>query len=1012
MSDVFRFFQIRQPQKAAVSQVVSLGISTHVAIPVGPGLSATQQAMNLPFLLGLTGAASVLSPSGGTSTAKPAAPFYDRLRAAYDTGDVNQFIRVASDFFLTSAVHKLSDLLPISQAAYALFDGMGTIIQKPLIDNFFARYGVEDLNAYLQRDLVNEVGRVNDTILALEALRLHGMQRELSHTRLLKALYAVAIAYALRGRDVKNWTVAPLTSLFQMTIYVPGWVWQLDPCRRVVQDGSPAGAVATSPGAAAELAASPLIQQANAVSIYNEAVNQPPNEKLCECTCDDRCVPQSPCCAEVKSFITDLLIVRETLQCYLPADISYIENVLAGEKRIRKHDSLVQVQQTQVTDTTVTTSQELDHQVSTRFDLSNQTQKTIDTDSQFSAGLTANQSWGTGNATITANASMSTSVSTSEQTAQNYARDVVDRSVSTIQKSVQQLVSISTLNRTRDINTHVFDRTGQALTVGIYTWVNKTLREQVFSYGRRMVYEFILPEPAALYKALLIRSFGLDATFPGGAPPVAPPPATGITAANYLSLVNTYGVDDAPAPPDTTKTVTLDFSGDFGGEHWGLFTGWVYSGAHTDTGMISVPDGYAATSMSGSCGRNYNGRTSTAYVKINLGTNDLMWQLNAADIGGPVNLVPPLEGQLQSVCDTYNVTNYSAHLIVQCTVKADVLLTWQFAVHKSLVAAYQNQLDAYNTSLAAFNSAQADKATAMQNYISNRDPFYNREAERTELKRLAISWLTCQFFDQFNAMKQRVQPCGLPQMNLHQADEQGKIVRFWEQAIDWDLMTYLFYPYFWGRKCTWADKIAEDTGDGLFDKFMQAGSARVQVPVAEGFEDDMLYWENTGQIWGQDGEPPINDMDPHWVSMVQEIKHQQDCYLNDREGGVDTNPPSSVVTIKGSDRYWDPVSGAVDPNAVAADIDREISIDTVIYRIVAIALDPSSPSYNALNPDSMWWDVTLDRPYEGAAATGLPYAVGAKYVGAPWIVTVPTDLIWLKNDTYCLPCYPVTCKGP
>lgn len=1008
MSDVFRFFQSRQPQKAAVQQVVSLGISTHVAVPVG----STQQGM-LPFLLPLTGAASVLAPSGGTGTARLAASFYDTLRAAYDTGDINQFIRVASDFFLTSAIRKLSDLHPISQAAYALFDGMGTIIQRPPVDSFFAQYADEDVIAYLRRDLAGEVGRVNDTILALEALRLHGAQHDLSHTRLLKTLYGVAMAHALRGRDPKGWTVAPLTSLFQMAVYVPGWVWQIDPCRRVVQGAAQTGggAVAPSSGAAAELAGSPLVQQANAVALYNEAVNQPPNEKLCECTCDDRCVPQSPCCAEVKSFITDLLIVRETLQCYIPADISYIENVLAGEKRIRKHDSLVQVQQTQVTDTMVTTSQELDHQVSTRFDLSSETQNTIDKDSQFSAGLTANQSWGTGNATLTANASMSTSVSTSEQTAQHYARDVVDRSVSTIQKSVRQIVSRSMLSRTREINTHVFDRTGQDLTVGIYTWVSKTLKEQVFSYGRRMVYEFILPEPGALYKVLLIRSFGLDAKFTGGPQPVAPPHASGITTANYQGLLDTYGVDDAPAPPDATKNVTLDFSGDFGGEHYVLFQGWVYSGAHTDTGVISVPTGYAATSMSGSAGYNWNGRTSAASIVIHLGTNYLQWQLNGTQISGPVAIVPSLEGQLQAVSDTYNVTNYSAHLIVQCTVKADVLQAWQSAVHKLLVAAYQNQLDAYNTALAAFDAAQADKKTAMQDYIRNRDPFFNREAERTELKRLAISWLTCQFFDQFNAMKQRVQPCGLPQMNLHEADEQGKIVRFWEWAIDWDFMTYLFYPYFWGRKCTWVDKIAEDTGDGLFDKFMQAGSARVQVPVAEGFEDDMLYWENTGQIWGQDGEPPITDSDPHWVSMVEEIKHQQDCYLNDREGGVDTNPPSNVVTIKGSDRYWDPVSGAVDPNAIAADLNREISIATVIYRIVAIALDPSSPSYDPLHPDSMWWDVTLDRAYEGAAATGLPYAVGAKYVGAPWIVTVPTDLIWLKNDTYCLPCYPVTCKG-
>ena len=1009
MPDVFRFFQIRAPRKAPVEQVVSHGISTHAAALAGSVGSSAQQAINPPFLLAMTGATIATGQSSGSVTAKASAAFYDTLRAAYDAHDIDQFIRVASDFYLTSAIRNLSDLHPISQAAYVLFDGMGPIVQRPPVDRFFTQYADADMVAYMWRDLPGELKRVGDTILALEALRLHGSQRQLVHTRLLKALYGLAMAHALRVHDPEKWSLAPLTSLFEMPVFVPGWVWELDPCDWLMAQESGVAGAAPPQGGAPELATSALIEKWRAVALYRALLDRPPNEDLCKCTCDDRCVPQSPCCAKIKSFITDLLVVRETLQCYVPADIAYIENVLAGERRTRRHDSLLQIEQKQVTETTVTSSQQLDHQVSERFELSSETQKTIDSDSKIDAGVTANQSWGTGSATMTASASFGTSVSTSEKAARNYARDVVDRSVSKIEQSVRQLVSRSVLSKTREINTHVFDRTGQDLTVGIYTWVSKTQKAQVYGYGRRMVYEFILPDPAALYKALLIKAFGLDEKFTGVVP-VAPPHASGITPTNYLALVDTYGVDDAPAPPDTPKTITQDFSGDFGGEHWVLFKGWVYSGAHTDPGVISVPPGYTATSMSGSAGENWNGRTNTAYIKINLGTNFLKWQLNDPDIAS-ANIVPSLEGQLQVIADTYNVTNYSAHLVVQCDVKADVLHAWRGAVHKLLVDAYQKQQEAYDAALAAFQAAQAEKQKAMQDSIRNRDPFFNREVERTELKRLAISWLSCQFFDRFNAMKRRVQPCGLPQMNLDEAEEQGKIIRYWEQALDWNLMTYLFYPYFWSAKCAWADKIAEDSGDGLFDKFMQAGAARTQVPVAEGFEDYMLYWENTGQIWGQAGEPPVSSTDPHWVSMVQEIKHQQDCYLNDREGLVDTNPPSDIITIKGSDRYWDPVLAAVDPNAIAMDLDREIAIDTVVYRIVAIDLDPNSPPFDVLHPNTMWWDVTLDRPYEGAQAIGLPYAVGAKFVGAPWIVTLPTDLIWLKNDTYCLPCYPLTCKG-
>jgi hypothetical protein len=1015
MPDVFRFFQIRPPQKAPVQQIVSRGISTHVAALAGTVGGSAQQGINPPFLLAMAGATIATGQPNGTGTARPIAPFHDALRAAYEAHDVDQFIRVASDYYLNSAIRKLSDVHPVGQAAYALFEGMGPIMQKVAVNRFFAQHTESDVITYLRNDFFGEVGRVNDTILAMEALRLHGSHDGLAPTRLLKALYGLYLAHALHAHDPEQWSLAPLTRLFEMPVFVPGWVWQFDPCDWLMSKGpgGTAGAVPPPQGDAAELATSPFIEMTRAVALYREAQNRPPHDELCSCKCDDRCVPQSPCCAEAKSFITDLLVVRETLQCYVPSDIAYIENVLAGEKRTRKHESLLQIEQKQETETTVTSSEERDHQVSERFALSTQADKTTQEDSQLDAGVTTNQKWGTGEATITANASFGTSTSTSEQVARNYARDVVDRSVSKIEKNVRQLVSRSVLSKTREVNKHVLDRTGQTLTVGIYTWVSKTLKAQVFGYGRRMVYEFILPDPAALYKALLIKAFGLDEKFTGGNPPVAPPRASDITEANYLGLADIYGVDDAPAPPDTTKNIVLRIGGTPGPEYrlW-LGGPWRYSGAHSTSGTISVPAGYATTSMSGSPGAAPNGHDpGTASLKILIGQYSLNWYLYGAGADVSSAPLPGLEGQLLVDFNAFNLTYYNPTLTVVCTVKANVLHAWQSAVHHLLVDAYQKQKEAYDAALAAFQAAQAEKKKEMLDSIHNRAPFFNREIERTELKRLAISWLSCQHFDRFNAMKRRVQPCGLPQMNLHEAEEQGKIIRFWEQAFDWNLMTYLFYPYFWSAKCAWADKIVEDTGDGLFDKFMQAGAARVQVPVAEGFEDHMLYWENTGQIWGQVGEPPISDTDPHWISMVQEIKHQQDCYLNDREGRIDTNPPSNIVTIKGSDRYWDPVLAVVDPNAVAMDLDREIAIDTVVYRIVAIAPDPNSPNFDVLHPNLMWWTVTLDRPYESAVANGLPYAVGAKFVGAPWMVTVPTNIIWLKNDTYCLPCYPLTCKG-
>lgn len=44
------------------------------------------------------------------------------------------------------------------------------------------------------------------------------------------------------------------------------------------------------------------------------------------------------------------------------------------------------------------------------------------------------------------------------------------------------------------------------------------------------------------------------------------------------------------------------------------------------------------------------------------------------------------------------------------------------------------------------------------------------------------------------------------------------------------------YPYFWGRKPYWAQRLAFEDPDPQFDEFLKAGFARVQVPARLGFE--------------------------------------------------------------------------------------------------------------------------------------------------------------------------------
>jgi hypothetical protein len=218
-------------------------------------------------------------------------------------------------------------------------------------------------------------------------------------------------------------------------------------------------------------------------------------------------------------------------------------------------------------------------------------------------------------------------------------------------------------------------------------------------------------------------------------------------------------------------------------------------------------------------------------------------------------------------------------------------------------------------------------------------------------------------------------------------------------------MTFLFYPYFWARKCTWEEKLQEEADNMLFQRFLRAGYARVSVSVRPGFEGHVNYFLKTKQIWGETGEPPIAG--PDFVPIYQEIKEDKDNFNTDRQGKLDVVKGAITVTLNGSDWYWNdgdpsafpPILPNTDGNKTAADIDRELFIDCKRYRIVDIQL------LNA--PDS--WTITLDRPYEGTTASNLPWSTGATFVGAPWEFNVPTRLVWLRQKGRCLPCYPIKC---
>ena len=100
-------------------------------------------------------------------------------------------------------------------------------------------------------------------------------------------------------------------------------------------------------------------------------------------------------------------------------------------------------------------------------------------------------------------------------------------------------------------------------------------------------------------------------------------------------------------------------------------------------------------------------------------------------------------------------------------------------------------------------------------------------------------------------------------------DKYTSTAKFLEQAFEWSIKDYTFYPYFWAERSQWQELYLTENVDPLFRSFLQAGMARVIVTVRPGFEEAVQYFLETGKVW-MGGESPVIG-DPLYMSIAAEM---------------------------------------------------------------------------------------------------------------------------------------------
>jgi hypothetical protein len=549
--------------------------------------------------------------------------------------------------------------------------------------------------------------------------------------------------------------------------------------------------------------------------------------------------------------IMDLLIVKQQLKGYAAMDIGHIENVLKGESKERDHTRRSETETITFIETETTKTEEHELETADRFEMTRETNNTIKEDAALKAGLSISGSYGpTVKFSASAEGSLSRSKEEAVKTASTFSKDVTQRSSSKISERILTRSQVRTNVTIEEVNKHGLDnKGGDGQIRGIYQWVEKVYEAQMFNYGLRTLFDFMVPEPAAflieVYKQAHNQAIALQKPTPMTLQ------ANQISEYNYHALVLAYAATDVVPPPEPYITKTFDYSAGGGDDKTD----------YNQSGQIAIDEGY-------------QGIQASVSVVTNIWDDD--WSVDFAigrtthrfEDGGSWTLTASLASEVGSVAwglNTLRVSGIAMAGEVKCQRTERAIAKWRQDTHSKLVTAYRARLSEYEEKLAAL-SAQAGVV------IQGRNPAVNQVMIAAEIKKACLSILTNQHFDLFDAVE--IGTDGLPQTDLWENEGEGPYVRFFEEAFEWEHMTWLTYPYFWGRKSKWPDRIAVEDTDPAFEDFLKAGYCRAVVPVRLGFEGAVDHFLTFGELWMGGPLPTISS--PLYLPIADEIAERLD----------------------------------------------------------------------------------------------------------------------------------------
>lgn len=522
--------------------------------------------------------------------------------------------------------------------------------------------------------------------------------------------------------------------------------------------------------------------------------------------------------------IGDLQLVKYKLLRYEIGDLASITSIMPGEKRKlvnRKLDRVVdkEVLKNNSVTASVTTSNEKNNDFNE--ELWKAIAETTETSNYPDPGLVSTYGPPTNITVKGSYTKTQTSQTPDKRQLSSFAKKILNTTAQRLTDKVSKVRAHTELKEQEDTTVSVIDNCGNKEPIyGVHCWLNKVYKTKVINYGNRMLFSFIIPNPARDYieQTKVLNDTNLEK--PKTLNDFKIETYNDITVSNYLVATQYYQIKKFPLYPQevivVSDVVALSQSKLITLPHLYL----------ANEATIEYAFGAAQTNsvVSGFLGQNtftFSQATANTGTKELKSLNNEQGSIAVSAVYSPgIQMTPP-----------NSETDFQMGVTISCVPLPQTILTWQIEIYQLLYEAYLEKLKVYDLAIGSLN---LPKETV------------NPLSERLIVKLALEKGIRNQLLQ--NALQVKglsVNPEDTIQYSSIKFN-QPEIIQYLNHALEWGEMSYTFLDEYDNNSGLFS---VSSLSPDFFSAFLKAAYSRVIIPISPESNNGFLYFLNTGIIW-------------------------------------------------------------------------------------------------------------------------------------------------------------------